>query len=189
MNLLHRWFCGSASWKNVVETYILPWALEGLNLGSDVLEVGPGPGASTDILRACASRLTCIETDRAYADRLQRRYNGSVRVMCEDAAAMSLGDRSFDAVLSFSMLHHVPSAGLQDRLLAEAARVLRSGGIFAGTDSLYSHSFRLLHLFDTMVIVDPETFPGRLQAAGFCDVQVDVMKPYAFRFRARKAAD
>jgi len=40
-----------ALWKKVVETYILPWTLEGLNLGSDVLEVGPGPGVSTDLLR------------------------------------------------------------------------------------------------------------------------------------------
>jgi hypothetical protein len=54
-------------------------------------------------------------------------------------------------------------------------------------DSLYSRSFRLLHLLDTMVVVDPYTFPERLRRAGFADVQVDVMKPHAFRFRARKA--
>jgi hypothetical protein len=41
---------------------------------------------------------------------------------------------------------------------------------------------------NTMVIVDPCTFPERLRKAGFDDVQVDVLKPYAFRFRARKAA-
>jgi hypothetical protein len=39
-----------------------------------------------------------------------------------------------------------------------------------------------------MVVVDPSTFPERLKAAGFGDVQVDVLKLYAFRFRARKAA-
>jgi SAM-dependent methyltransferase len=99
---------------------------------------------------------------------------------------MSLADRSFDAAVCFTMLHHVPSVSLQDRLLREVARVLRSGGIFVGTDSLYSRSSRLLHLFDTMVVVDPDTFPARLQAAGFDDVFVDVKKPYAFRFRARK---
>jgi SAM-dependent methyltransferase len=86
------------------------------------------------------------------------------------------------------MLHHVPSEALQTRLLAEVARVLRPGGMFAGTDSLYSRSFRLLHFLDTMVVVDPSTFPARLKAAGFGDVQVDVLKPYAFRFRARKPA-
>jgi hypothetical protein len=38
-----------------------------------------------------------------------------------------------------------------------------------------------------MVVVDPCTFPERLRKAGFDEVQVDVLKPYAFRFRARKA--
>ena len=56
MNLIHRWLCGSARWKKVVETYILPWTLEGLNLGSEVLEVGSGPGASTDLLQARVAR-------------------------------------------------------------------------------------------------------------------------------------
>lgn len=99
---------------------------------------------------------------------------------------MPLADRSFDAAVCFTMLHHVPSAALQDQLLREVARVLRPSGTFAGTDSLYSRSFRLLHLFDTMMPVDPDTFSPRLRAAGFEDVFVEVMKPYAFRFRARK---
>ena len=99
---------------------------------------------------------------------------------------MSLTDESFDTAVCFTMLHHVSSAALQDQLLREVARLLRPGGTFAGTDSLSSRSFRLLHLFDTLVVVDPATFPARLEAAGFVDVAVDVMQPYAFRFRARK---
>jgi SAM-dependent methyltransferase len=83
------------------------------------------------------------------------------------------------------MLHHVPSAALQDRLLSEVARVLRPGAVFAGVDSLYSRTFRLLHLFDTMVIVDPQTLPRRLKAAGFRDIDTEI-NPYAFRFRARR---
>jgi hypothetical protein len=43
----------------------------------------------------------------------------------------------------------------------------------------------MLHVFDTMVVVDPAGFPKRLETAGFVDVQVDV-NPYAFRFRARR---
>jgi len=126
----------------VVETYILPWTLEGLNLGSDVLEVGPGPGVSTDLLRPRVPHLTCVEADRGFAEKLRRRVDPSVRVMCEDATAMSLPDQSFDAAVCFTMLHHVPSAEMQDRLLREVARVLRPGGVFAGTDSLYPRSFR-----------------------------------------------
>jgi SAM-dependent methyltransferase len=186
MNLIHRWLCSSARWKKVVETYILPWTLEGLQLGSDVLEVGPGPGASTDLLHARVARLTCVEPDRRFAEKLRQRLDQRVRVMCEDATAMSLPDESFDGAVCFTMLHHVPSVAKQDRLLREVARVLRPGGLFAGTDSLYSRSFRLLHVFDTMVVVDPVAFPARLEAAGFSEVQVDLMEPYAFRFRARK---
>jgi SAM-dependent methyltransferase len=187
MNLAHRWLCNSARWKNAVETYILPWTLKDLTLGENVLEVGPGPGATTDLLRTRVQQLTCVEVNPALAENLRRRQlDRNVRVVCEDATAMSFPSATFDGAVCFTMLHHVPSAALQDRLLAEVARVLRPGGVFAGTDSLYSRNFRLLHLFDTMVIVDPDTFPARLKAAGFDEIEVEVMKPYAFRFQARK---
>jgi SAM-dependent methyltransferase len=188
MNLAHRWLCRSAYWRKAVETYILPWVLDGLDIGANVLEVGPGPGVTTDILRGRVERLTCVEIDRAFADSLSRRMSGhNVTVVRQHATAMSFPDATFDGAVSFTMLHHVPSEAMQNRLLAEVARVLRPGGLFAGTDSLHSRSFRLLHLFVTMVVVDPGTFPERLRTAGFADVQVDVLKPYAFRFRARKA--
>lgn len=98
---------------------------------------------------------------------------------------MSFADGTFDSALSFTMLHHVPSPALQDRLLSEVARVPQPGGIFAGSDSLYSRAFGLLHLFDTMVVVDPATFPDRLRAAGFVNVEVAVNRG-AFRFRAQR---
>ena len=82
------------------------------------------------------------------------------------------------------MLHHVPSPSLQDRLFAQACRVLRPGGVFAGTDSQSSWRFRLIHLFDTMVVVDPKTLPQRLRAAGLTEVRVDVDQ--SLRFRAVK---
>lgn len=47
--------------------------------------------------------------------------------------------------------------------------------------------FRLAHLFDIMVLVDPERFGRRLEAAGFTDVSVRPATG-AFRFRARRAA-
>ena len=186
MNLAHRWLCRSAHWKKTVETEILPWALDGVDLGANVLEVGPGPGITTDLLRTRVARLTCVEIDRALAESLSRRMaGGNVTVLREDATRMPLPDASFDGAVSFTMLHHVPSAALQDRLRAEVARVLRPGAMFAGTDSRYSRYFGMLHLFDTMVVVDPLTFPKRLEAAGFMDVQVDVA-PQRFRFRARR---
>jgi SAM-dependent methyltransferase len=187
MNAVHRRICRSALWKKTVETKILPWALDGVALGSRVLEIGPGPGVTTDLLRTRVEYLTCVEIDPAFAESLSRRLDGrNVTVLNEDATTMSFPDASFDGAVSFTMLHHVPSAELQDRLLAEVARVLCPGATFAGTYSLYSRIFGLLHLFDTMVVIDPKSFPDRLRTAGFTNIHIDVGSG-AFRFRATKA--
>jgi len=132
MNRVHRWLCASAHWQKTVETEIMPWVLDGIDLGSEVLEVGPGPGITTDLLRARVPRLTCIEIDDRLAASLERRVaGGNVTVRHEDATAMSLPDAAFDSAVCFTMLHHVPSAALQDRLLSEVARVLRPDVRFA----------------------------------------------------------
>jgi SAM-dependent methyltransferase len=186
MNFAHRCLCKSNRWRHRVATHIFPWTLDGVDLGSSVLEIGPGPGVTTDLLRGRVTRLTCVEIDRKLAEALAQRTAGSnVHVICEDATAMSLAATSFDGAVSFMMLHHVPSKVLQDRLLREVARVLRPGAVFAGVDSVYSTPLRLLHLFDTMVLVDPYGFPDRLTAAGFTDVCVEVDQ-HAFRFFARR---
>ena len=93
---------------------------------------------------------------------------------------------SFSAVVAFTMLHHVPSRALQDRLLREAHRVLRPGGVFAGSDSRTSFALRLIHVGDTLVPIDPGGFGARLEAAGFADVRVDAARS-RFRFRAVRA--
>jgi ubiquinone/menaquinone biosynthesis C-methylase UbiE len=108
-----------------------------------------------------------------------------VEVVNADATELPLPDGRFSAAVSLTMLHHVPSVELQDRLLGEVHRVLRPGGLFVGSDSRVSTLFRLAHLFDTMVIVDPETLPARLTRVGFDEIKVSAV-PRAFRFRARK---
>ena len=84
------------------------------------------------------------------------------------------------------MLHHVPTPALQDQLFAEVFRVLRPGGVFAGSDSAASTLFRMLHFRDTCNPVNPQTFPERLRAAGFHDVHVDG-NGRRLRWRAVKA--
>jgi SAM-dependent methyltransferase len=183
MNWFHRQVCRSARWRRRIEQ-MLPWALQGVQLGDDVLEIGPGPGVTTDLLRTLVPRLTALEVDVDSAAALQQRLDGSgVRVVHGDGAAMPFTDGSFSGVVAFTMLHHVPTVALQDHLLAEARRVLRPGGVFAGFDAIGSFLFRLVHLGDTYTPVDPDKFGGRLDAAGFKDVVVE--RAWArFRFRA-----
>lgn len=186
MNARHHELCASDEWAGTVKEHIIPWILEGAELGDDVLEVGPGPGRTTDVLQDMAPRLTAVELDPLFARPLAARFAGThVEVIEADATALPLPSGRFSAALCFTMLHHVPGIELQDRLLAELARVLRPGGILAGTDSLDSEPFRELHDDDICVPLDTATLPARLTAAGFDSVQVDT-NPYAIRFRARK---
>jgi len=188
VNRFHRWFCRSGLWRTAVQKELMPWALSGLDLGDDLLEVGPGPGLTTDLLRTRVPRLTSIEIDPALADALKRRFAGSnVRVVHGDATRLPFQDGAFSAAVSFTMLHHVPSPALQDRLLGEVRRVLEPGGVFAGTDSLTSLAFRLMHISDTMVMVDPDQLGARLEAVGFSKVTVRRAKT-SFRFRAMVAS-
>ncbi|APR82802.1 Hypothetical protein A7982_08151 [Minicystis rosea] len=170
----------------MVSGVYLPWALAGVELGDDVLEVGPGYGATTRVLVERARSLTAVEIDEALAQRLDRALGHRARIVHGDGTKMSFDTASFDTVTCFTMLHHVPSPTLQDRLFAEAFRVLKGGGIFAGADSLPGLVFSLLHIHDTMVLVDPKALPRRLEAVGFHDVEVTTQPGQAFKFRARK---
>lgn len=126
MNFLHRWFCSSSSWKQTVEKFIVPWVLDGIDLGSQSLEIGPGYGATTDVLCTRAEHLTCVEIDERLAEGLRRRQQKqNVRVVCQDATMMDFAAETFDSAVCFTMLHHVPSACLQNHLLKQVARVLR----------------------------------------------------------------
>ena len=113
MNLLHRLLCRSALWRWTVERCVIPWALDGLDPGEDVLELGPGPGLTTDVLRERAARLTAVEID-SRSSLQERMKTTNVEVVEADATAMPFPDGSFPVVLSFTMLHHVPSVTLQD---------------------------------------------------------------------------
>src|SRR5262249_23976003 len=108
MNWFHRRVCRSARWRRRLKG-LLPWALQGVELGDAVLEIGPGPGVTTDLLRTLVPRLTALEIDADSAAELRQRLDGSgVRVVHGDGAAMPFPDGVFSGVVALTMLHHVP---------------------------------------------------------------------------------
>ena len=187
MNRFHRWFCRSAQWRRTVEQRV-PWVVSDVPLGHRVLELGPGPGLTTDFLRQKSEKVIALELDPGLASSLRTRLLGSnADVVTGDATAMPFPDETFSGVVAFTMLHHVPSPELQDKVFRQAWRVLEPGGVFVGSDSLQSWRMRLIHIGDTLVPVDPKTLGARLEAAGFSVVAVE-RGADAFRFHARKVA-
>ncbi len=170
----------------MLETDLLPWIEAAGELGDDVLEIGPGPGLTTDLLRTRAARVTAIEIDPALAGPLERRLEGTnVDVVCGDASESGLDSDRFSAATSFSMLHHIPLAADQDKLFAEIGRVLQPDGIYIGTDSLDTEAIRVGHQDDIFTPVDPDTLAHRLRRAGLTMTRID-RGEYQFRFVARE---
>ena len=142
--------------------------LDGIDVGSHLLEVGPGAGKTTDVLREKVSKLTAVEIDPVLAAKLAERLSGTnVEVVHADATRLPFANDIFSAAASFIMLHHVPSVELQNRLLAEIARVLSPGGRFFGRTLSTSPEFREFHVDDVCVPIEPVSLPERLTNAGF----------------------
>jgi SAM-dependent methyltransferase len=186
MNESHLQFLASPEWAQMLQTDLLPW-LDGVaSLGDDVLEIGPGPGLTTDLLRQRAARVTAVEVDAGLAAALAQRLSGTnVGIIHGDGTRTGLPTDRFSGATCFSVLHHMPAAELQDRLLAELCRVLRPGGAFVGTDSRDLDMIRTGHADDVFVPVDPDTLGARLEAAGFTGVALEV-GDYQIRFSATK---
>jgi len=127
MNRLHNWLCRSARWRKTIQQRV-PWVLSGADLGPNVLELGlgPGPGLTTDLLQVSVQRLTAIELlAKSLSSGLR---DSNVEVVMGDATTMPFSDAYFSGGVSFTMLPHVPSPELQDKLLREVWRVIKPGG-------------------------------------------------------------
>ena len=187
MNEGHRQVCGGDEWREVVREQIIPWALTGVDLGEDVIEVGPGYGATTDVFGELFPRLTSVEIDPALASGLVERFAGSgnVEIVEGDGTALAFPDERFSGATSFSMLHHVPTAAQQDQVFAEARRVLQPGGVFVAVDSLGSDDLCAFHEDDTYNPIDPASLVDRLTQAGFTSVDVETNE-HAWKVVARR---
>jgi ubiquinone/menaquinone biosynthesis C-methylase UbiE len=147
MSHRHAAVCRSGPWRAVTRRVVLPWALQGFEPHGDVLEVGAGSGAmAAELLaRYPQPRLTVTDFDPAMVDaagsRLAR-FGARVTLRQADATALPFPDDSFDAVLSWIMLHHTVE---WEQAVAECVRVLRPGGHLVGYDLLKTPPLRMLH--------------------------------------------
>jgi hypothetical protein len=74
VNEAHHQLCGSVEWGEFLATEVLPRVMERVDLGDHLLEVGPGFGLATDVLRTMVPRVTAVEIDPDCARDLAARF-------------------------------------------------------------------------------------------------------------------
>lgn len=184
-------FCRSAPWVSWTRKAVLPWALHGVSLAGDVLEVGAGSGSmasgTLDIHPQARLTLTDIDPKMVAATRERFEDRPGVTVQHADVTRLLFADGSFDYVVSYLMLHHVVR---WDRALAEMRRVLRPGGGLVGYDLTNTRMARLIHIVDRSphrLITKSELEQG-IATAGFAPAQVSThFAGHVMRFKALTA--
>jgi len=106
-------------------------------------------------------------------------------VQTADATAMPFPDGSFDSVVSCLMLHHIID---WEGAVAEAARVLRPGGIFVGYDLTRTPLASLFHRLDRSPyrLIVPDDFRAECARQGLTASLQSGLLGHIMRFIAHK---
>jgi SAM-dependent methyltransferase len=188
MNENHAILCASREWAEGLESEVLAPLTAGVDLGDEMLELGPGPGAATRWLRHRVKRLVALELDATAATRLADELAGTnVTVKVGDCTRAPFPGASFDSVGTFTMLHHLPTQALQFAALSETFRLLRPGGVLLGADSLASQELHAFHEGDVYNPIDPARLLVFLQAVGYTRMTLTVDS--GLRFAAHKPTE
>jgi len=117
---------------------------------ADILELGCGTAELTRQIaeRGTDRRITAMEVDKIqHAKNLQVADLPNVRFVAGGAENIPCDDKSFDIVLTFKSLHHVPQTRM-DTALGEIRRVLSPGGRAYVSEPIFAGDFNdILCLF------------------------------------------
>jgi ubiquinone/menaquinone biosynthesis C-methylase UbiE len=186
--------CRSRPWRVVTGRVVLPWALQGVAPAGHVLEIGAGSGAmAREVLaRHPDVTMTVTDVDPGMVDDARARlaaFGDRVDTRRVDATALPFADGTFDAVVSWLMLHHTVG---WEKALAEAIRVVRPGGHVVGYDLLSTPPMRALHRSDTGHVRLMRLSELRAAATAMHDVGQAILTPcvggLVVRFLLHKSA-
>ncbi len=159
------------------------WELAAAALGRTperVLELGCGTGNATRFFERYLpedGRLVGLDSSERMLAAAREKLSRTELVR-GDARELSFSDGEFDAVFAVYVIHHIPGAD-RPRALAEAARVLRSGGalVLATSSHAQISSHPLGKFFPRFPELDRARFPDLpelfrlLESAGFRELR------------------
>ena len=133
--------------------------------GASVLELGCGKADKTRLVAQTAASVLALEVDP-----VQLKHNkasdtpDNVRFEYGGAERIPAADESFDVVMMFKSLHHVPTE-LMDAALSEIRRVLKPGGVAYISEPVYAGDFNdILRLFHDEKAVREAAFAAEVKA-------------------------
>jgi ubiquinone/menaquinone biosynthesis C-methylase UbiE len=113
------------SWRQaIIDRFLIPF----VPMRGTVLEIGPGGGRWTEILRSRASRLYVLDIAEEPLRICQARFAEVRSIAClrGDGHSIPLRDESIDAIWSYDVFVHVNPVDAA-RYVADCSRVLRPG--------------------------------------------------------------
>ena len=110
-----------------IESYHRYWAAAELCKGCSVLDAASGEGYGAAILASCAANVTGVDLNREIVEKASLKYVAeNLSYVHADVAALPFADNSFDRVVSFETIEHIPD---QNKFLSEVRRVLKPDGV------------------------------------------------------------
>jgi ubiquinone/menaquinone biosynthesis C-methylase UbiE len=134
--------------------------------GATILELGCGRAEKTRAVAASAVSVLALEVDQIQlAKNLTITDLPNVRFAHGGAEDIPAPDSSFDIVLMFKSLHHVPGE-LMDSVFSEIRRVLKPGGVAYISEPVYAGGFNeVIKLFHDEKAVREAAFAAEVRAA------------------------
>jgi len=133
--------------------------------GARVLELGCGKADKTRLVAQTAASVLALEVDSIQlANNRAAEKPDNVRFEFGGAENIPAEDSSFDIVLMFKSLHHVPTE-LMDDAFSEIRRVLKPGGVAYISEPVYAGDFNeILRLFHDEKAVREAAFSAEVKA-------------------------
>lgn len=97
--------------------------------GRDVLDVGTGGGYGAEVLAQSAHTVVAVDVDPSAVAQAEERYRkDNLKFFTASALRLPFGDGTFDAVVAFELVEHLPRAQ-HPLAVAEWKRVLKPSGV------------------------------------------------------------
>lgn len=169
-----------ATWR-----HWMPFLRDEVGEGARVLDLGCAYGFLVEEACEAGFRAVGVDASRfAVGEAARHAPHARGRLAVAHAERLPFADASFDVVTAFDVLEHVPHPEL---LIAEAARVLRPGGLFAGAtpDPLRFGRHEETHVAEHV----PSWWVRVLEDAGFAVALRFFQAPYNCELVARRGGE